>query len=227
MKFAVLSEDGRFVDNVIVAEAAQQEELEAALGRTLLDAGPLGMETGDYYNGAQWTRNVDGEQVPLPVGDHPAVEEALRLLEGEKRMWMSEAQRAKLLALREAMDAAVAEASESAEKMNGVAALARPWKPGAYEAGDVRRHGDIPYRCVQAHESTENPDWTPDAAPALWMQYHGTSRETARPWVQPTGAHDMYRAGEWMVWTDGKAYRCLSDTAYSPAEYGRAWEAEG
>lgn len=81
MKFAVLSEDGRFVDNVIVAEAAQQEELEAALGRTLLDAGPLGMETGDYYNGAQWTRNVDGEQVPLPVGDPPAVEEALRLLE--------------------------------------------------------------------------------------------------------------------------------------------------
>ena len=76
-----LLEDGRFVDNVIVAEAAQQEELEAALGRTLLDAGPLGMETGDYYNGAQWTRNVDGEQVPLPVGDHPAVEEALRLLE--------------------------------------------------------------------------------------------------------------------------------------------------
>ena len=46
-------------------------------------------------------------------------------------MWMSEAQRAKLLALREAMDAVVAEASESAEKMNGVAALARPWKPGA------------------------------------------------------------------------------------------------
>ena len=76
-------EDGRFVDNVIVAEAAQQEELEAALGRTLLDAGPLGMETGDYYNGAKWTRNVDGEQVPLPVGDHPAVEEALRLLADE------------------------------------------------------------------------------------------------------------------------------------------------
>ena len=83
MKFAVLSEDGRFVDNVIVAEAAQQEELEAALGRTLLDAGPLGMEMGDYYNGAQWTRNVDGVQTPLPIGDNPYVAQVLAILEGE------------------------------------------------------------------------------------------------------------------------------------------------
>ena len=46
---------------------------------------------------------------------------------------------------------------------------------------------------------------------------------TARAWVQPTGAHDIYRAGEYMIWTDGQVYKCLSDTAYSPGEYGQAW----
>ena len=51
-----------------------------------------------------------------------------------------------------------------------------------------------------------------------------TSAETARAWVQPTGAHDIYRAGEYMIWTDGQVYKCLSDTAYSPGEYAAAWE---
>ena len=48
---------------------------------------------------------------------------------------------------------------------------------------------------------------------------------TARPWVAPQGAHDMYRAGEYMVFTDGKVYRCLSDTNFSPTDYPQAWEA--
>jgi hypothetical protein len=55
------------------------------------------------------------------------------------------------------------------------------------------------------------------------MQYHGSSKATARPWVTPTGAHDVYKVGEWMIWTDGLAYQCLSDTNFSPAEYSAAW----
>ena len=57
------------------------------------------------------------------------------------------------------------------------------------------------------------------------MQYHGTSPETARPWVVPTGTHDMYRAGEYMVWTDGQTYRCRQDTNFSPEDLPGAWEA--
>lgn len=83
MKFAVLSADKQFVDNVIVANATQQTELEAALGRTLLDASPLGLTVGDYYNGTTWTRNVDGEQVALPLGDNADVAEAIAILSGE------------------------------------------------------------------------------------------------------------------------------------------------
>ena len=84
MRFAVLSANQEFVDNVIVANESQKDELEAALGRTLLDAAPLGLTVGDYYNGAAWTRNIDGEQVALPVGVSADVAEALAILNGEE-----------------------------------------------------------------------------------------------------------------------------------------------
>ena len=82
MRFAVLTENHEFVENVIIAQAAQKEELEAALGRTLMDAAPLGLTVGDYYNGASWTRNVDGEQVVLPLDPNPDVTEVLNIIEG-------------------------------------------------------------------------------------------------------------------------------------------------
>lgn len=81
MKFAVLSADNQFVDNVIVARESQKEELETSLGRTLLDASPLGLTVGDYYNGAAWTRNVDGEQVTLPLDENPDVTAILQIIE--------------------------------------------------------------------------------------------------------------------------------------------------
>lgn len=83
MKFAVLSVDNQFVDNVIIARESQKAELEASLGRTLMDAAPLGLTIGDYYNGNAWTRNVDGEQVALPLGDNADVAEAIAILDGE------------------------------------------------------------------------------------------------------------------------------------------------
>ena len=138
---------------------------------------------------------------------------------------MTEAQRAQFFAMRRALDGYVAKIVDNPAEINANPAALRVWKPEAYAAGDVRSYARIPYRCVQAHDSTANADWTPDTAPALWMQYHGTTIETARPWVEPTGAHDMYRDGEFMVWTDGAVYRCVSDTAYSPADYPAAWEA--
>lgn len=79
-KYAVIQEN--FVVNLIVCAPEQVAEMEAALNATLMEAAPLGMEIGDYYNGAAWTRNVDGVQTPLPVGDNPFVAEAIAILEG-------------------------------------------------------------------------------------------------------------------------------------------------
>lgn len=118
-------------------------------------------------------------------------------------------------------------AAQGAVQINTVVEMIRPWKVGAYAVGDVRAYASVPYKCVQAHDSTENTSWTPDATPALWMQYHGTSKETARAWVAPTGAQDIYRKGEWMIFTDGKYYECLTDTNYSPTDLASAWKVDG
>lgn len=83
MRFAVLTSDHMMVDNVIVARADQQQELQTALGRVLMDAAPLGLQIGDLFNGSDWTRNVDGEQVALPIGDSADGEAALAILAGE------------------------------------------------------------------------------------------------------------------------------------------------
>lgn len=126
--------------------------------------------------------------------------------------------------IRAALDSFIVKIVDSPAEINENPAAIRIWKPGSFIAGDVRAYANIPYKCVQAHDSTGNESWTPDATPALWMQYHGTTPETARAWIAPSGAHDMYKAGEYMIFTDGNTYRCISDTVYSPADYAAAWE---
>ncbi len=81
MRFAVLNAAGDLVENVVVARENQREELEAALGRALVDAAPLGLLPGDRKTGAGWTRNVDGEQVVLPLDANPDVTEVLDIIE--------------------------------------------------------------------------------------------------------------------------------------------------
>lgn len=81
MKFAVLTSDHTMVDNVIVAREDQKQELEVALGRVLMDAASLGLQIGDLFNGANWTRNVDGEQIVLPLEENPDVNEVLDIIE--------------------------------------------------------------------------------------------------------------------------------------------------
>lgn len=130
---------------------------------------------------------------------------------------------ATLNSVRGSLDNFVAKIADSPAEINENPVAIRPWKEGAYIVGDVRMYEGNPYKCVQAHDSTGNPGWNPTVA-SLWMQYHGTSPETARPWIAPTGAQDMYRVGECMIWTDGTVYRCVSDTVYSPDAYGAAWE---
>ena len=138
-------------------------------------------------------------------------------------MALTESQKNEFRAIRAALDGLVVRIADSPAEVNANMSAVRPWKPGAYAVGDVRMYGGTPYKCVQAHDSTANAGWTPDAVPALWMQYHGTTKDTARPWVAPTGAHDMYKSGEWMIWTDGTAYRCVVDTVYTPTDYPAAW----
>lgn len=104
--------------------------------------------------------------------------------------------------------------------------LYETWSEGSYQVGDIRNTEDQTWECFQAHDTATYPDIRPGEASwyTFWRPLHGTSPETARPFVPVQGAHDMYRAGEYMIYTDGQTYRCLGDTNFSPEEYPAAWE---
>ena len=63
MKYAVVKDN--FVTNVLVADAAQKDELEASLNAELVDASQFGLQMGDMRVGDNWTRNQNGEQIIL------------------------------------------------------------------------------------------------------------------------------------------------------------------
>ena len=94
-----------------------------------------------------------------------------------------------------------------------------------HEVGEVATHPETGYpkECIQAYDGTVQQDWTIDT-PSLWKPWHSRKPEYALPWEQPTGAHDMYKAGEYMIWTDGTVKKCIQDTNFSPDEYPGAWE---
>lgn len=106
-----------------------------------------------------------------------------------------------------------------------VSGLYEPWSAGQFEVGDIRNHGGQTWACFQAHDCAVYPDIKPgsDAWFTFWRPLHGKSPETARPFVPVQGAHDMYKIGEYVVFEDA-LYKCVQDTAYSPADYAPAWE---
>ena len=116
---------------------------------------------------------------------------------------------------------------EDSEKIS-VSAFYPNWVLGKYEVGDVRNYAGQTWECWTAHDNAIYPDINPDNPQTwanFWRPLHGTSKETARPFVKPQyGTTDMYHAGEYMVWTDGNTYRCKENTAYNPEEYAQAWE---
>ena len=102
------------------------------------------------------------------------------------------------------------------------------WTHGSYSVGDIRNWDGQIWECWTAHDNAIYPDINPDNPQTwanFWRPLHGKTAETARPWTKPwAGTTDMYHAGEYMVYTDDKIYKCLSDTVYSPEEYAQAWE---
>jgi hypothetical protein len=117
--------------------------------------------------------------------------------------------------------------ADSEDKTLGIACMAlfKSWTNDVYEIGDIRTNPTTgyPYECILAHDSSVNTDWTIDVR-TLWKPYHSRKKEYALPWEAPTGAHDMYKSGEYMIWTDGEIYYCKSNTNFNPDDYADAWE---
>ena len=108
----------------------------------------------------------------------------------------------------------------------GIRVLYPEWTPGAHAVGDLYNVAGQTWECCTAYDNAVYPDIVPGNG--AWHSFnrplHGTAPDTARPFVPPAGAHDMYKAGEYMT-LDDRLYRCLMDTVYAPAEYAPAWEA--
>ena len=120
---------------------------------------------------------------------------------------------------------------EQGESMSGTEIIDQElfvpdWKPANYQTvgAPVRYEGQV-YKVLQAHDSTSNPDWTPDTQPALWSVCHTTDPAKAKPWLEPQGTSGMYYKGECYRADDGIVYRQIYDggNVYDAATPDR-WE---
>lgn len=93
-----------------------------------------------------------------------------------------------------------------------------------HTSGKAETHPETgyPWECMTSYDGSVQQDWTIDNR-TLWKPWHSRDPEYALPWVAPTGAHDMYKEGEYMIWTDGTIKKCVQDTNFSPDEYAQAW----
>lgn len=101
------------------------------------------------------------------------------------------------------------------------------WTPGKYEVDDIVNYAGQTYKCFQAHDNSIYPDINPknpNTFFTFWTPLHGTTPETARPYVlSPNGAVGIYKVGEY-CWYNDSLYKCVQDTVYSPEEYSQGWE---
>lgn len=104
-------------------------------------------------------------------------------------------------------------------------ALCAKWEEGKHIVDEIRTVEGYPFKCRQEHDTEVYPDIVPggSAWATFWIPFHGTSVETALPFVQPTGAHDMYLADEYAVFDVG-VKKCIRDTAYTYIDDPTAWE---
>ena len=124
--------------------------------------------------------------------------------------------------------AVLAQVAESEDKTLGIQCMALfpvYEQNKQHEVGEVATHPETgyPYECMTAYDGTVQQDWTIENR-TLWKPWHSRKPEYAMPYEAPTGAHDMYKSGEYMIWTDGVVYLCKENTNFSPEEYPADWE---
>ena len=114
---------------------------------------------------------------------------------------------------------------ETADEIIQCTALYPEWEPGVHTAGEVFLLNGDPWAVLAGYDNAAHPDIAPgETAWATFnIPYHGTTRETARAWIKPDNATDIYKVGEWCVF-GGKYYVSKRGTNFSPTEYPADWE---
>lgn len=90
--------------------------------------------------------------------------------------------------------------------------------------GTPYRYKDQVYKLWQAHDATQQGDWTPDKAVSLWGICHTKDPKLAKLFVTPSGTRGMYMKDDCCKY-DGKIYRSKVDNnVYNPKDYPQNWE---
>lgn len=196
---------------------SEEEALSCASDHDNASMQPIDIDPSD-----EW---IDG--ITIPETTHP-MDDAIKIYEAGENAWLNSKY--------------IPSAEQSAQALAGIllntikpendtqklelSGLYPVWAEGNHSSGDICNAKGQTWECYQSHDTASNPDITPDnpAWYTFWRPLHGTSPETARPFVPVQGSHDMYRTGEYAIWEDGNVYRCRQDTNFSPGEYPQAWE---
>ena len=96
------------------------------------------------------------------------------------------------------------------------------WTIGKYfNLGDIRRHEDKLYKCIQAHNS--QADWSPDVAVSLWSQIGITNPDTGLEELVPSTTN-LYKAGDIGTWK-GRVYKSKYDNNGNEpdSQWGADW----
>lgn len=114
---------------------------------------------------------------------------------------------------------------EMADEVIMCSALYPEWEAGVHKTGEIFLLDGDPWKVLAAYDNATHPDIAPgETAWATFnIPYHGTTRQTARAWVKPNNATDIYKVGEWCVF-GGKYYVSKRGTDFSPTEYPADWE---
>jgi hypothetical protein len=91
------------------------------------------------------------------------------------------------------------------------------WKPNiSVVVGEKYQHLGLLYKVIQSHNT--QLDWKPQNVPALFVRV--AAPEEIPNWVQPTGAHDAYQAGD-KVRFNGNVYESLINAnVWAPLSIG-------
>ena len=114
---------------------------------------------------------------------------------------------------------------EMADEVIMCSALYPEWEAGVHKTDEIFLLDGDPWKVLAAYDNATHPDIAPgETAWATFnIPYHGTTRQTARAWVKPNNATDIYKVGEWCVF-GGKYYVSKRGTDFSPTEYPADWE---
>lgn len=117
------------------------------------------------------------------------------------------------------------EKPKTADEIIMCSALYDEWNPGVHKTDEIFLLDGDPWKVRAAYDNATHPDIAPgETAWATFnIPYHGTTRQTARAWVKPNNATDIYKVGEWCVF-GGKYYVSKRGTDFSPTEYPADWE---